>query len=108
MATDIRLIPEVSQTASGKRAVTLRRKPVARTMLTHPGVYCLRSNETDWSEERLPTGPVIRTRLAERGDAPGTAAEGHPRCLGNHLLSRRDTYSGRLRGTIEQDTNVVP
>ena len=22
-------------------------------MLTHPGVYCLRSNETDWSEERL-------------------------------------------------------
>ena len=23
------------------------------TMLTHPGVYCLRSNETDWSEQRL-------------------------------------------------------
>ena len=27
--------------------------PVAGTMLTHPGVYCLRSNETDWSGERL-------------------------------------------------------
>ena len=45
----------VATDESGKRAlaVTFRRKPVARTMLTHPGVYCLRSNETDWSEERL-------------------------------------------------------
>ena len=40
---------------SGERAVavTWRKKPAAGTMLTHPGVYCLRSNETDWSEERL-------------------------------------------------------
>ena len=34
-------------------AVTWVRKPVAGTMATHPGVYCLRSNETDWSEEKL-------------------------------------------------------
>jgi hypothetical protein len=27
--------------------------PIDGTMLTHPGVYCLRSNETTWSEERL-------------------------------------------------------
>ena len=27
--------------------------PVAGTMLTDPGLYCLRSNETGWSEERL-------------------------------------------------------
>ncbi|MDP2109720.1 MAG: IS1634 family transposase [Sulfurimicrobium sp.] len=27
--------------------------PVAGTMLTDPGVYCLRSNETGWSEEQL-------------------------------------------------------
>ena len=45
----------VATDESGKRAlaVTFCRKPVARTMLTHPGVYCLCSNETDWSEERL-------------------------------------------------------
>ncbi len=29
------------------------KRPVAGTMLTDPGVYCLRSNETAWSEERL-------------------------------------------------------
>ena len=34
-------------------AVRWRKKPVTGTMLTHPGVYCLRSNETDWSEQRL-------------------------------------------------------
>ena len=29
------------------------KKPVEGTMLTDPGVYCLRSNETGWSEEQL-------------------------------------------------------
>ena len=45
----------VATDESGKRAVavTYRRQPVTGTMLTHPGVYCLRSNETDFSEERL-------------------------------------------------------
>ena len=45
----------VATDESGKRAVAViyRRNPVAGTMLTHPGVYCLRSNETDFSEERL-------------------------------------------------------
>ena len=45
----------VATDESGKRAaaVIYRRNPVAGTMLTHPGVYCLRSNETDFSEERL-------------------------------------------------------
>jgi transposase len=33
--------------------VSWEKKPVAGTMLTDPGVYCLRSNETDWDEERL-------------------------------------------------------
>ena len=46
---------EVEVDETGKRAVAVRwrKKPLAGTMLTHPGVYCLRSNETDWSEERL-------------------------------------------------------
>ena len=32
-------------------AITWRRQPVNGSMLTHPGVYCLRSNQTDWDEE---------------------------------------------------------
>ena len=33
--------------------LTWEQKPVAGTMLTDPGVYCLRSNEVAWSEEEL-------------------------------------------------------
>jgi hypothetical protein len=41
--------------ASGKKvtALTWEKSPVAGTMATHPGVYCLRSNELTWDEERL-------------------------------------------------------
>ena len=40
---------------SGKKATQLAwsRVPVDGTMATHPGVYCLRSNETGWDEEKL-------------------------------------------------------
>jgi len=40
---------------SGEKAIglTWSRQPVTGTMLTHPGVYCLRSNETDWDAEKL-------------------------------------------------------
>ncbi len=34
-------------------AVTWTRRSVPGTMATHPGVYCLRSSETDWDEETL-------------------------------------------------------
>lgn len=34
-------------------ALTWTKSPVAGTMATHPGVYCLRSNEMTWDEERL-------------------------------------------------------
>ncbi len=39
----------------GKRATALTwvKTPVSGTMATHPGVYCLRSNEMTWDEERL-------------------------------------------------------
>lgn len=41
--------------ASGKKAtqLTWNKIPVDGTMATHPGVYCLRSNETGWDEEKL-------------------------------------------------------
>ena len=34
-------------------AVTWEKKTVAGTMLTHPGVYCLRTNVIDWDQETL-------------------------------------------------------
>jgi hypothetical protein len=41
--------------ATGKTAQAIRweRQPVAGTMLTHPGVYCLRTHELTWDAERL-------------------------------------------------------
>ncbi len=46
---------EVDTDDSGKYATAVRftRKPVDGTMLTDPGVYCLRSNETEWDEATL-------------------------------------------------------
>ena len=35
------------------RAVTWQRRPRAGTMISHPGVYCLRTNVDDWDEETL-------------------------------------------------------
>ena len=35
------------------RAITWKRQPRAGTMITHPGVYCLRTNMADWDEEAL-------------------------------------------------------
>jgi len=47
----IELIPD----ASGEKAQTIRwqRQPIDGTMTTHPGVYCLRSNELTWDAEQL-------------------------------------------------------
>ncbi len=47
----IELVPD----EKGKKAVALhfQRQPRPGSQATHPGVYCLRSSETDWSEDRL-------------------------------------------------------
>ena len=47
----IELVPD----ADGKKATALRfnRQPIAGSRLTHPGVYCLRSNETTWDAEQM-------------------------------------------------------
>lgn len=49
----------------GRNAVALkyRRKPRAGSALTHPGVYCLRSSETDWDEEKLWRTYIMLTDL---------------------------------------------
>ncbi len=46
---------EIVPDESGKRAAELRweRVPVENTRLTHPGVYCLRTNELHWDAEKL-------------------------------------------------------
>jgi len=44
-------------------ALTYQRKPLAGSALTHPGVYCLRSSETDWDEEKLWRTYIMLTDL---------------------------------------------
>ena len=46
---------ELDTDKSGKRATAVRftRQALPGSMMTHPGVYCLRSNETDWDEAIL-------------------------------------------------------
>ena len=46
---------EVDTDESGQRATSVRftRRTRPGTMMTHPGVYCLRSSETDWDETTL-------------------------------------------------------
>ncbi len=46
---------EILTDESGRKATALRWKhrPRQGSMATHPGVYCLRSNQTDWDEESL-------------------------------------------------------
>ena len=47
----IELVPD----PTGQKATALRfeKQPVDGSRLTHPGVYCLRTNETTWDTERL-------------------------------------------------------
>ena len=46
---------DVTANDTGERAVavTWTRRPQDGSMVTHPGVYCLRSSETDWDEDTL-------------------------------------------------------
>ena len=44
---------DTDNTAQRATAVRFTRRPLAGSMMTHPGVYCLRSNQTDWDEATL-------------------------------------------------------
>ena len=46
---------ELDTDESGERATAVRftRRALPGSMMTHPGVYCLRSSETDWDEATL-------------------------------------------------------
>ncbi|WP_419610596.1 IS1634 family transposase, partial [Thiolapillus sp.] len=58
---DIELIPDTN----GEKAVALRytRKVAHNGPISHPGVYCLRSSETDWDEETLWRSYITLTDL---------------------------------------------
>ena len=58
---DIELVAD----EQGQQAVALRyrRTPLEGSALTHPGVYCLRSSETDWDEEKLWRTYIMLTDL---------------------------------------------
>lgn len=57
----IEIIPDDSGEKAA--AITWQRRPVAGSTLTHPGVYCLRSNETAWDEEALWRSYIMLTDL---------------------------------------------
>lgn len=57
----IEVIPAANGTDA--KAVMWQQIPVAGTRATHPGVYCLRSTETDWSEARLWKTYIMLTDL---------------------------------------------
>jgi transposase len=48
---DIVVTPD--ETGTKATSITWTQTPVEGSMLTHPGVYCLRSNETTWDAETL-------------------------------------------------------
>jgi len=47
----IAIVPDA--TGQWAQAIRWERQPVAGTLLTHPGVYCLRTNELSWDAEQL-------------------------------------------------------
>ena len=82
----------VTPDSSGKQAasITWHCRPHSGSLLTHPGVYCLRSNLTDWDAEKLwrtytlltDLEAVFRSLKSELGLRPvfhqtPTRAEGH-------------------------------
>jgi len=84
----IEIIPD----ASGQQAQAIRwtRQPIAGSMHTHPGVYCLRTNEMTWDGEQLwrtymmltDLEAVFRSLKSELGLRPifhhkAVRAEGH-------------------------------
>lgn len=124
---------EVIPDDSGKiaKAIHLERKPVEGSSLTHPGVYCLRSNQTDWDEERLwrtyvmltDVEAVIRSCKSELGLRPiyhqkEERSDGHlfitvlayqfVQIIRNHLQSKGISYGWkRLRDILVGQVRVT-
>jgi len=80
------------ETGNQAVAVTWTRRPQDGSMLTHPGVYCLRSSQTDWDEDTLwrtyttltDVEAVFRSLKSELGLRP--IYHRKPRRADGHLL----------------------
>ena len=99
-------------------AVTWTRRPQDGSMVTHPGVYCLRSSETDWDEDALwrtyttltDVEAVFRSLKSELGlrpDLPPQAGAGRrPPVHHRHRLPARAGHphsAARARRTRQVD-----
>jgi len=54
---------ETDATQTTVTGITWKKQPVEGSMLTDPGTYCLRSNETTWNEEQLWRTYIMLTDL---------------------------------------------
>jgi hypothetical protein len=57
------------------QAIRWERQPIDGTLVTHPGVYCLRTNELTWDSERLHSDPAIQIWVGS------TQRSGRSECL---------------------------
>ena len=53
VASHYQIAVTANETGERAVAVTWTRRPQDGSLVTHPGVYCLRSSETDWDEDTL-------------------------------------------------------
>ena len=80
--------------------VTRKKTPISGKMATHPGVYCLRSNEMDWDEERMwrtytvltDLESVFRSLKPVLSEAEGSE-QGWRRCSTRRRIAPMATYS---------------
>ena len=71
--------------------ITREKTPISGTMATHPGVYCLRSNELGWDEERMWR---TYTMLTDLESMPLMKSEqGWRRCSTRRRIAPMATYS---------------
>ena len=71
--------------------ITREKTPISGTMATHPGVYCLRSNEMDWDEERMWRTYTMLTDLESVHRMKGEL--GWRRCSARRRIAPMATYS---------------
>jgi len=53
MARHYHIDLSLDESGSIVTGITWKQKPIEGTKLTHPGIYCLRTNELQWNEATL-------------------------------------------------------
>ena len=92
---------ELDTDKSGQRATAVRftRRPLSGSMMTHPGVYCLRSNETGWDEAKLrPTRAWFLYSAAVKRPSGNRCAR-DPACVARALTAESGTNRVGVTGS---------